>query len=660
MTKHFDTTTLQSGTQVFIPLSQLKKSPKNARKMPHSASILEAYAASIAAKGILQNLVVEPETDETGAETGFYLVTIGEGRRLAQCLRVTRKEIKKTEPIPCVINVTDDPHEISLDENVTREAMHPADRFEAFRALAEERGMSVEDIAARFGISARTVKQRLRLGAVSPRLMQAYRDEALTLEQLTAFALTCDHERQEAVYDRLPTWQREASHIRRMLTETHVPATDRRALFVGGEVYTEAGGRILRDLFTDDRGGFFEDVELLDQLTVARLTAMATSIQDVEGWKWCEAYIDFPHGHGLRRAYPHLRPLSEGDHAALDAAQAEQGALSEAYDGENELPDEIDQRMGELEAEIARLDALNSGYDPDDIERGGLIVSLAYDGQARVDRGFLRSEDLVTVSAQADGDRGDAGTSAGLHADDAGDRNPQDQEPCDDENDAGKPLSDSLIRDLTTHRTLALRLTLGERPELAARTLIHTLALQTFYRGADNACLDLRAASASISGFAEGLDDTPAARALHTRHDAWAMQLPKGAADLWVYILSLEAEALGLLMAHCVAVTVNAVKQPFERKPGMHDVADRLATALTLDMTEHWRPTARSYFERVTKAHIIEAVREAVGDDAAERLTSLTKQPMAVAAEQLVVGTGWLPVILRTAVDGGPAFNDSE
>ena len=112
-----------SGSEIFIPLNKLKKSPKNARKTPHTEAAIEAYAASIAAKGILQNLVVEPELDSEGAATGLYFVTIGEGRRLAQLLRVRRKEIKKTEPIRCVIDTANDPHEISLDENVTRESM---------------------------------------------------------------------------------------------------------------------------------------------------------------------------------------------------------------------------------------------------------------------------------------------------------------------------------------------------------------------------------------------------------------------------------------------------------------------------------------------------------------------------------------------------------
>jgi ParB family transcriptional regulator, chromosome partitioning protein len=60
--KHAETI-VESGTEIFIPLNKLKKSPKNARKTPHSEAAIEAYAASIAAKGILQNLVVEPELD---------------------------------------------------------------------------------------------------------------------------------------------------------------------------------------------------------------------------------------------------------------------------------------------------------------------------------------------------------------------------------------------------------------------------------------------------------------------------------------------------------------------------------------------------------------------------------------------------------------------
>ncbi|MGY4626476.1 ParB-like chromosome segregation protein Spo0J [Bradyrhizobium sp. USDA 4486] len=224
----------------------------------------------------LQNLVVEPELDGEGTATGFYRVTIGEGWRLAQLLRVKRKEIKKTEPIRCIIDTANDLHEISLDENVTRENMHPADQFEAFRKLADERGFGAEEIAARFGVTPHVVRQRLRLGAVSGKLIQLYRDGDLTLEQLMAFAID-DQARQEAVFERL-SYDRDASTIRRLLTETHVAATDRRARFVGLKAYIEAGGTILRDLFAEDRRGYLEDVALLDLLVMARLGREADAL----------------------------------------------------------------------------------------------------------------------------------------------------------------------------------------------------------------------------------------------------------------------------------------------------------------------------------------------------------------------------------------------
>ena len=65
--------------------------------------------------------------------------------------------------IRCIIDTANDSHEISLDENVTRENMHPADQFEAFKKLANERGFGAEEIAARFGVAPHVVRQRLRL-----------------------------------------------------------------------------------------------------------------------------------------------------------------------------------------------------------------------------------------------------------------------------------------------------------------------------------------------------------------------------------------------------------------------------------------------------------------------------------------------------------------
>lgn len=191
----------KSGSEIFVPLNKLKKSPRNVRKTEHAAVEVESLAASITANGMLQNLVVEPECDGDGEPTGYYFVTVGEGRRLAQLLRAKRRQIKKTELIRCVLDTEHDAHEISLAENVIRSAMHPADEYEAFALLHAEKGMAAEDIAARFGVTPAVVRQRLKLAAVSPALMKLYREEEISLEQLMAFTITDDHVRQEAVWN---------------------------------------------------------------------------------------------------------------------------------------------------------------------------------------------------------------------------------------------------------------------------------------------------------------------------------------------------------------------------------------------------------------------------------------------------------------------------
>ncbi|MEH2626319.1 ParB family chromosome partitioning protein [Bradyrhizobium sp. AZCC 1719] len=659
----------ESATGILIPLNKLKKSPNNARKTPHSEAAIEAYAASIAAKGILQNLVVEPELDGEGAPTGFYFVTIGEGRRLAQLLRVKRKEIKKTEPIRCIVDTANDPHEISLDENVTRENMHPADQFEAFKKLADERGFGAEEIAARFGVTPHVVRQRLRLGAVSPRLMQVYREGELTLEQLMAFAITADHTRQEGVFDRL-SYTRDASTIRRLLTETHVSATDRRARFVGIDAYTEAGGTILRDLFTEDRGGYLEDVALLDFLVTAKLGRAADALREAEGWKWTEAHLDFPHAHGMRRTYPHPVELSTDDQAALGAARAEFDRLTEQHQTADELTDDVDARFGELEAEIDRLEGKRQAYDPGHIARGGAFVILNHDGTIRIERGFIRPGDEQPQAECEEGGDTSGPDDTNGDSSQAGEQGDGEQETGDEEEE-DRPLSDMLVRDLTAHRTLGLRLNLAEHPEVAIVAATHALTTQIFYLGADAHIVGIQPLKTDLAAHADGIEDTPSGRACADRHANWARQMPRDVTALWTFVAELDPDSRLALFAHCVALTVNAVRLPWERKPRTIATADRLAEAVSLDMTGYWRPTARSYLGRVTKARILEAVREGVSEEAAERMADMKKFDMAEAAEQLLVPTDWLPVLLRTAkpvaepvetpsdVEGGEAYSEA-
>ena len=124
--------------------------------------------------------------------------------------------------------------------------------------------------------------------------------------------------------------------------------------------------------------------------------------------------------------------------------------------------------------------------------------------------------------------------------------------------------------------------------------------------------------------------------------------MPRDVGGLWDFVAELDHDSRMALFAHCTALTVNAVKLPFDLRPRALAAAGRLAEAVTLDMTGYWRPTVQSYLGRVTKAGILEAVREGVGEEAAERLSGLKKVEMAAAAEQLLAATDWLPALLRT------------
>jgi ParB family chromosome partitioning protein len=643
-----------SAVEIFVPLAKLKKSPRNARKVPHGEAAIEALAASIQHKGLIQNLVVEPEIKEDGTPTGAYLVTAGEGRRLAMLLRAKRKQIRKSEPVRCWLDTANDPAEISLDENVTRTPMHPADQFERFAELSNEKGWGAQEIGARFGVSAGVVKQRLRLGAVSPKLLQVYREDGLTLDQLMAFAITEDHARQEQVFEGLHH-NREPWIIRRDMTAANVPAADRRAVFVGADAYVEAGGHIIRDLFSEDRGGFFEDAGLLDTLAAERLREIAGEVQ-AEGWKWTEAHIDYPHAHGMRRFYPQPIALSDEDEARLEGLSTEHDELAEGYSSYDEMPEGVAWKLEAVSDEIDAISAKRHAYDANVIAHGGAFVVLHHDGTVRIERGFVRLEDEALADPQPELEaEGDATAPEAVEDEQAENGDEDVREVEEEDEEPGKPISDSLTRDLSAHRTLALRVALGERPDLALIALTHTLTAQLFYSYAEAGCLEVRPTVTPLGSHADGIEDTPLAAKANEAREAWAERMPRDVADLWGFIVRLDDEKRLALLAHCASRTVNALRLPWDRKPCSLQTADRLATALALDVAKDWTPTVDSYLGRVTKAHIVEAVTESLSEDAARRIADMKKPDMAQTAEQLLAGTGWLPAVLRTPESEQPA-----
>lgn len=605
-----------------IPLNQLVPSPANVRKTGASTGI-EELAANIKALGLLQNLAVRP------GPRGKFEVVAG-GRRLAALrLLAKRKRIDSKEKIACTIVDGDAALEISLAENTIRLPMHPADQYEAFKALAES-GKGLEEIAARFGTSPTIVRQRLKLASVSPKLIDLYRAEEMTLDHLMAFTVSEDHEAQEAAWFGQPDHHRRPDVIRRILMAAHVEADDARVAFVGLDTYKAAGGGIIRDLFQEQHEGYLTDPALLDRLVAAKLNEIAATVH-AEGWKWVEVVDDLTYEMRNRftRVHPERQPLSDEQQQELDRLAAEYDSLIEKH-GEEPEP-EIAKKIDALSERIDELSEGTANWRPEDIAIAGAFVSIGGSNGALVDRGFVRSEDrpkLKNGGSDADG---------------------IDEEPEKPEAD-NNGLSARLIEDLTVQRTAALRVELTKRSDIALVAILHALALPIFYADRHRAasCLDIRVTSRDIGRSAEGIAESEAGKRIAADRESWTAKLPTDPADLFGWLLAAENGTFSKLLAFCAATSIDAVRVKADRAdcPRLGH-ADELARTLDLDMAQWWEPTRATYLGRVSKALVLTAVREGVSPAAARNLESLKKDKLTEKAEERLKGSKWLPPILR-------------
>jgi ParB family chromosome partitioning protein len=564
-----------------IPFNRLLLSQANVRRIKAGVSI-EELAEDIARRTLVQSLTVRPVLDESGVETGMFEIPAGGRRYRALELLVKQKRLTRTTPIPCIVRTEGLAEEDSLAENVQRAPPHPLDQFRAFLAL-REKGMSEKEIAAAFFVSVQVVKQRRRLASVSPRLLDVYAADGMTLDQLMAFTVNLDHARQEQAWEALQhSHNKEPHYIRRLLTEGAVRASDKRAQFVGIEAYQAAGGTTMRDLFQQDDGGWLQHPGLLDRLVGEKLLRDAEAIR-AEGWKWVELSIDFPYGHtyGLRRIAGEQVALTDAEAATAEALRAEYDRLEQTYADADELPEEADQRLGEIETALAALDERPVKYDPAEVARAGAFVSIDGAGTLRVERGYVRAEDEPVVHKSeplGDPDSGAERPAAPQGAQPGG-NGPTAQEELDEE-EGVKPIPDRLMTELTAYRTLALRDALGQNWDVAFLAALHTLCLKVFYRYATDSCVEIEVKSVVFGNQAPGLNDTAIAKAVDDRHRRWSEQLPREPGDLWSALLDFDADSRQALFAHCIALSINAVHESWNRRPHALAHADRLAEAL--------------------------------------------------------------------------------
>jgi len=222
------------------------------------------------------------------------------------------------------------------------------------------------------------------------------------------------------------------------------------------------------------------------------------------------------------------------------------------------------------------------------------------------------------------------------------------------------------MMELTADRTLALRDAVANNPHVAMTALLHKLVADAFQRTSSaGGCLEASVRHVFFSVQAANLKDSPSAKSVAERHEAWKTDIPQDDQALWDWLAALDDASRLSLLAHCVSYGVNALYEKADRYGGpgisQHGLdrrlgqADRLARAVGLDMVEvGWKPTVDNYLGRVPKRRILEAVREGAGERAAQLIDHLKKGEMAKEAERLLGDTGWLPEPLRLT-DGDSA-----
>ncbi|AQQ05670.1 hypothetical protein B0E33_20610 [Roseibium algicola] len=618
------TKTKATTNEIKVAFKKLALDPKNVRKKADQNGI-QSLAANIAVNGVLQNLIVRPDV-----KRGHYLVT-GGGRRYRAVEYLIKEGVLTIDyELSCQVRTEEEATELSLAENVMREAMDPADQFRAFKVFADE-GTTVEEIAKRFGTTALIVTKRLKLARVSQVLFELFEKGEMELSQLQAFTVSDDHEAQERVWNSLPRHYRNGYDIRRALTDGKIPASDKRIQFIGGlDAVRNAGGIVICDLFSERDGGYVEDVALVEKLVAEKIEATTQEIA-AEGWKWVryQAELDYTAMQAFGREYPKQQQFSNEDQTELGRLQAESDDAATRY---NETGNEEDREAFEVADEaIENLQAKYvAEFSGDQKAACGTIISIGYHGELRVERGLIDPADAKAKPATSD--------------------------KAEEKELDTASHSKALIAELTACKTSVLRMELAKNPDVALAVAVHSMAIKTLYNHSaarDNGTIEISLDSACLESQIKDAGRCKVLDAIERQRESWKSVLPLDPAELWNWCLNVSQMTLLELQAFCVAQTINAIEYGEGYNKTGVDHGNRIGLALGTDVTEHFHPTAENYFSRVKLEIIHQSLVEACGEETAAPVRKMKKKEAAAYAYDKVAGTGWVPSLM-TFFDGTP------
>ncbi|HEX8666938.1 MAG TPA: ParB/RepB/Spo0J family partition protein [Allosphingosinicella sp.] len=644
-----------------IPLNKLMPSPRNVRRTTDDQADLQ-LKADIEARGLLQNLVVAPAKKPKGR----FSVEAG-GRRFRALASLAEEGKLGTDHEVCCLVIDSGPaaaQEAGLAENFQRLAMNPADECLAFQQLIEQ-GADVEGIARRFGLTVRFAEGRLRLASLAPVVFDALGAGEITLDVAKAYAATPDQERQAFVFEQVSRsyMAQHPDSIRRMMTQATVSASDRRARFVGEEAYAAAGGRIERDLFSDENGARWLDIALLERLATEKLEALAAETAASSGLAFVrptlESWAGYEVTRGLQRVQLETPPLSYEESAEVEALEAEtQELIGQIEDEEttDEAREAAEARVREIGAQIEAITD-KPPVIPEELKpRIGTFLLVDEAGQPRLDTSYYvgpsdepeEPNEPGTTDAGADSQDGPIVVAA-----------PPSKEVT---------LSQALADELAIQRRDILAVHVAADPALALDLAIFLMIDREagYSSGKSGSSLVALPPHAPVFGF-----KTPDAAATRARvAAAEALDRSWTAADTragqFDAFRALPDQARTAWLGHAVARTLDAsINLPAGRACPFHD---HLGHLLGIDVAKWWRPTGANFFDRVPKSVTLSALEEIGGAAFACGYSKSKKAELSDAAERIFAGDvaaadvkeralAWVPDAMRFAAAPEAAAN---
>lgn len=603
--------TLIEGQSVLLPLQVLRPAQggENVRTVKTSKKADEQLKASIKAVGILKNLLIGVEPDDDGRFPIY-----GGQRRYSRAMELLAEgNWPEDRLVLCTPKKREDAEMLSAMENM-HEPMHPADEFMAYKAMVDQ-GKTIEEIASAFGVSVGNVKKLLRLSSVAPVIVEAFRDEKMSLDAVIAFAITTDQEKQVACYEAIKRKGFRAWDIRSYLTNNYLEGSDTIVKFVGLQQYKKAGGVTNADLFS--KTVYLHDPNLVETLAKQKLGAMLAEIN--EQWKWFDIAMDEHDARQMgRRLSGEYVNVPQELEAEIAGAEAE---LEELTDKDfDEVTDEDDEKIEALEKKIEELNEKREtfrDYNADQRSYAGCVVCIGENGNPKIVRGVVRKED---EPARNKGRQGEEAGEGGLLG----------------QTEEKSVESNVLKQDLATYRLQAFQATLMGHESLMQDLLVFTLAIDVL--GHFQFYSSLKATASRFKGV--DIEKTRAARIIDEAKDAlslgWLAE-PYEAEQLAAFI-QLNATEKRKIMAFCVASTMNA--------PSPHredDVMSWVAGQIDFRTSDLWAPTVNNYFGRIPKHALLAIGGERIG---ADWVKSNASQKKGLVAEQLSGEdqmVGWFP-----------------